>query len=68
MQNATTTVQERPPGAKMTIRVYTVSPAGTVTPPRATVTVPYGRKLAPVPASDAFPPCRCPFHRAGGAR
>jgi hypothetical protein len=68
MKNATVPGRQRPPGAKMTIRVYTVSSEGAKTPPRATVTVPYSRKPAPVPLSHGFPPCACPVHRQGGTR
>lgn len=56
MTNATGLAEQRPPGAKMTIRVYTVTREGIVTAPRATVTVPYRT----VPAWEPF--------RAGAAR
>ncbi|MFJ6841316.1 hypothetical protein ACIQRE_01450 [Streptomyces griseoluteus] len=51
----------------MTIRVYTVTSEGTVTAPRATVTVPHdeGRPLGLSIA--LMPPCACPLHRKAGA-
>jgi hypothetical protein len=67
MTNRTVSTRQRPPGAKMTIRVYTVSSDGANTKPCATVSVPYGRKPAPTPMSTALPPCACPIHRKAGA-
>ncbi|MEU9338057.1 hypothetical protein AB0D49_33680 [Streptomyces sp. NPDC048290] len=59
--------QQRPPGAKLTIDVYTVDRHGTVvSPPRATVVVLRGHE----PLPDLFPrlePCACPVHRKTGA-
>jgi hypothetical protein len=46
----------------MTIRIYTVDRHGTITGDRGTVTVPPADHLS---ASDEFPPCACPVHRAG---
>ncbi|MFB7115478.1 hypothetical protein [Streptomyces sp. NPDC056291] len=40
---------------------------GARTPPRATVTVPYGHKPVPTPMSTALPPCACPIHRTAGS-
>lgn len=69
MTNGTALPQTRPPGARMTIRVYTVTSDGAKTPPRATVSVPYGHKPVPTPMSTVLPPCACPIHReAGGTR
>ncbi len=56
----------RPPGVKMVLRVYSVTPNGTVTPPRATVTVPHGYEPAPELLSTRLPPCACPLHRTTG--
>ncbi|EFF93919.1 hypothetical protein SSTG_04238 [Streptomyces sp. e14] len=53
---------ERPPGAKMTIQVYTVRGDGTRTEPRAVAVVPYDGKLGPL--NFVNPPCACPIHRA----
>lgn len=67
MTNRTVPGRQRPPGAKMTIRVYTVNSEGAKTEPRATVTVPYSHKPVPTPMSTALPPCGCPIHRKTGA-
>ncbi|MFB7327560.1 hypothetical protein [Streptomyces sp. NPDC056190] len=67
MTNRTAPTRQRPPGAKMTIRVYTVTSKGARTPPRTTVTVPYGHKPVPTPMSTALPPCACPIHRTAGS-
>ncbi|QKW30176.1 hypothetical protein HUT11_31685 [Streptomyces seoulensis] len=64
MTNRTAENGERPPGAKMTIRVYTVRGDGTRTEPRAVVTVPHSRQPEPTPMSFVSPPCACPLHRA----
>jgi hypothetical protein len=50
----------------MTIRVYTVDRAGTVSAPRATVAVPYGQKNDQPPFQLEPLPCACPIHRATG--
>ncbi|MEU6578166.1 hypothetical protein [Streptomyces sp. NPDC046805] len=57
---------QRPPDAKMWMRVYTVTRDGTVTPPRATVTVPYGFEPALEFLGTRLPPCACPIHRTAG--
>ncbi|MFF9238365.1 hypothetical protein ACF1AY_15730 [Streptomyces sp. NPDC014776] len=50
----------------MTIRVYQVDRAGTITRDRGEISViPYGED--PLPVSSAFPPCKCPRCRAGQA-
>lgn len=51
---------DRPPRAKMTIKVYTVDRTGRVGEPRATVTVPYDPEpeLSPLGLTP-LPPCRC---------
>ncbi|MFB7595778.1 hypothetical protein [Streptomyces sp. NPDC056160] len=67
MKNATVPGRQRPAGAKMTIRVYTMTSEGAKTAPRATVAVPYSHKPAPTPMSTALPPCACPIHRKAGA-
>lgn len=53
-------------GVKMTIRVYTVSREGVVSPPRAEVIVPYGSEPQRELLNTQLPPCRCPRHRQGG--
>jgi hypothetical protein len=53
---------ERPSGVKLIFRVYTVTREGIVTPPRATVTVPYGFEPACELLSIQLPPCACPVH------
>ncbi|MFF9097545.1 hypothetical protein ACF1AX_31040 [Streptomyces sp. NPDC014802] len=66
MTNGTAPSQSRPPGHKMTIRVYQVDRAGTITQDRGKVSViPYGADQLPV--SVGFPPCACPRCRAGQA-
>ncbi|MEU3842900.1 hypothetical protein AB0E88_23040 [Streptomyces sp. NPDC028635] len=66
MTNGTCPTQNRPPGHKMTIRVYQVDRSGTVTQDRGEVSViPYGEE--PLPVSSAFPPCQCLRCRAGQA-
>lgn len=50
----------------MTIRVYTVSREGVVSPPRAEVIVPYGSQPQRELLNTQLPPCRCPRHRQGG--
>lgn len=65
-----TTVPEpdRTPRAKMTIRVYSVDRAGTVSEPRATVIVPYDDLPEPSLLGVApLAPCRCPRCREAGA-
>jgi len=65
MEQPTTPTGEREQRAKMTVRVYTVSSAGVVSKPRATVAVPYGQGPLP-PLGDnghRFPACACPLHR-----
>jgi hypothetical protein len=66
MTNGTARPLERPAGAKMVLRVYTVTREGLVTPPRATVTVPYGFKPARELPTTQLPPCACPTHRTAG--
>lgn len=66
MGQATAPVERGESGARMTIRVYSVSADGAVTGDRGTVSVPSGD--GPVPTSHAYPPCRCPRHRAARAQ
>ncbi|MGW1808159.1 hypothetical protein [Streptomyces sp. NPDC002078] len=54
--------------AKMTIRVYTVTREGIVTPPRAMVAVPHDFEPAMEHLNTDLGPCRCPLHRTGGTR
>ncbi|GHB74296.1 hypothetical protein GCM10010377_75870 [Streptomyces viridiviolaceus] len=65
MTNRTPPADNRPPGAKLTIRVYTVNRRGEVADDRGTVTV-MDRK-GPLPLHHGFPPCQCPRHRTGRA-
>ncbi|MGW5231892.1 hypothetical protein ACWEQU_06255 [Streptomyces nodosus] len=67
MTNGTGPARGRRPQAKTTIRVYTVSRSGIVSPPRATVTMSYGRESAPTAMSTVLPPCACPLYRKLGA-
>lgn len=63
MKNGTGPAEgHRPHLTHMTIRVYQVDRYGTVTADRGKVLVPPVKELA---QSSAFPPCRCPRHRAG---
>jgi hypothetical protein len=58
-----------PPGAKMTIRVYTVTREGIVTEPRVRVSVPHDYVPPPEGLGTQLPPCDCPQHtKAGAAR
>lgn len=66
MTNATARPLVRPAGAKLVLRVYTVTREGIVTPPRATVTVPYGFEPARELLNTQLPPCACPLHRTAG--
>lgn len=66
MGQATAPEGQDDPGARMTIRVYSVTSDGAVTRDRGTVRVMGGD--GPVPTSHAYPPCRCPRHRAARAR
>ncbi|UXY33036.1 hypothetical protein [Streptomyces sp. HUAS TT20] len=69
MQNATAPDPGRPPGPKMTIRVYTVTHEGVVTEPRAPVSVPHDYVPPPEGLGTQLPPCDCPQHaKAGTAR
>ncbi|MFS4105753.1 hypothetical protein [Streptomyces sp. PD-S100-1] len=63
MTNRTAPDPQRPEGAKMTIRVYTVRGDGSRSAPRAAVTVPHSDGPLPPPMSRALP-CACPIHRA----
>ncbi|GHF96868.1 hypothetical protein [Streptomyces thermodiastaticus] len=67
MTNGAATPRNRATGAKMIIRVYTVSSDGVKSEPRATVSVLHGHKPVPTPMSSALPPCACPIHRQAGA-
>lgn len=62
MRNATA---PRKPGAKMSIRVYTVDRHGTRIEDRGTVDIPHG--FEPLPLMSVNPPCRCPHCRTGQA-
>ncbi|MDW8807429.1 hypothetical protein P1P68_22235 [Streptomyces scabiei] len=66
MGQATAAEGRGDPETRMTIRVYSVAANGTITGDSGTVSVRGGD--GPVPTSDAFPPCRCPRHRAARAR
>lgn len=55
----------RKSGARMTLHVYRVNQDGAVTKDFGTVHV--KGKEAPLPVRDAYPPCRCPRHRAAQA-
>ncbi|MFC8660799.1 hypothetical protein [Streptomyces sp. NPDC057199] len=61
MEQSTTPRREHEPGAKMTIRVYSVSREGLITEDRGTRTVMAGQE--PLPTMGIFPPCNCPRHR-----
>ncbi|MFQ6145886.1 hypothetical protein ACLMNJ_22915 [Streptomyces seoulensis] len=63
MTNRTAQNSQRPPGAKMTIRVYTVRRDGSRTEPQTAVSVPHSDGPLPWPVSEALP-CACPVHRA----
>ncbi|MGX4695140.1 hypothetical protein [Streptomyces sp. JNUCC 63] len=67
MPSGTAPPLHRPPGAKMWMRIYTVTREGTATPPRAAVIVPDGHRPVPTPMSTALPPCACPLHRTAGS-
>ena len=67
MTNGTARPLKRPTRAKMVLRVYTVTRGGIVTPPHATVTVPYGFEPARELLNTQLPPCACPLHRTAGA-
>lgn len=68
MTNGTALPLERPSGAKMWVRIYTVTTEGIVIPPRATVSVPHGYEPALESLGTDLGPCRCPVHRRAGAR
>lgn len=55
--NAATPDEPRSPGAKMTLRVYTVDRYGAVAEDRGTVSVPYSQE--PPPMMTLTPPCAC---------
>lgn len=63
--NRTATPPERAPGSKLTIRVYTVSRAGVVSPPSVSITLPHGYQPQPERIGTELSPCACPIHRAG---
>ncbi|MCW8382444.1 hypothetical protein [Streptomyces justiciae] len=50
----------------MTIRVYTVTREGVVSPPRAEVSVPHGYEPQMELLNTQLPPCQCPRHRRPG--
>lgn len=52
--------------AKMTIKVYTVTPEGIVPEPRACVSVPHDYVPAPEGLGTQLPPCDCPRHSKAG--
>ncbi len=54
-------------GAKMTIKVYTVTPEGIVTAPRASVSVPHDYVPPLQGLGTQLPPCACPGHTKVGA-
>ncbi|KUN16349.1 hypothetical protein AQJ23_45225 [Streptomyces antibioticus] len=63
MPNRTVQADSR---VKMTIRVYTVTREGVVSPPRAEVSVPHGYEPQLEPLNTQLPPCQCPRHRRNG--
>ncbi|MCF3130729.1 hypothetical protein [Streptomyces olivochromogenes] len=68
MTNGIAPAPERPPGAKLTIRVYTVTREGVVSAPRASVSVPHDYVPHREGIGTHLPPCACPQHREVGAR
>lgn len=67
--HGTASHRKRERGAKMTVRVYTVTREGTVSPPRAAVSVPRDYVPEPQRMNTRFADCDCPIHRqAGGIR
>jgi hypothetical protein len=66
MTTGTARPLKRPAGAKMVLRVYTVTREGIVTAPHATVTVPYDFEPVRELSSTQLPPCACPTHRLAG--
>lgn len=61
MAKATSPNGGRDPGAKMTIRVYSVNRGGVITEDRGTLSVMAGQE--PESTMGLYPPCRCPLHR-----
>ena len=62
MSKTTAPEQERDPGVRVTIHVYTVrGETGEIVEDRGTVRILGGG--GPLPLRIAFPPCACPFHR-----
>ncbi|MFS4093674.1 hypothetical protein [Streptomyces sp. AF1A] len=59
MTNGTARPPSKTRGGGMTMRVYAVNRAGTITQDRGTVTVAYGNQPMPVGLGTAFPPCGC---------
>ncbi|WP_316762711.1 hypothetical protein [Streptomyces herbicida] len=51
----------------MTIKVYTVTPEGIVTAPRASVSVPHDYVPPLQGLGTQLPPCACPGHTKVGA-
>lgn len=66
MTNGTARPLKRPTSAKTMLRVYTVTREGIVTPPHATVTVPYGFEPAHELLNAQLPLCACSLHRTAG--
>ncbi|MFD7409422.1 hypothetical protein ACFV7R_43920 [Streptomyces sp. NPDC059866] len=67
MTNGIGPTSQRPDGVKMTSEVYTVSRHGVVSPPRATVSMPYNYEPALEDLSTQHAPCACPVHREADA-
>lgn len=69
VMNGTATHPECAPGSKLTIRVYTVSRAGIVSPPTVSIALPHGYQPQQERIGTELSPCACPTHRVtGGAR
>ncbi len=66
MTNGIAPAPERPPGAKMTIRVYTVTRDGIVTTPSAPMSVSHEYVPPPESMNTQLAPCACPQHRRTG--
>ncbi|MFF8726000.1 hypothetical protein ACF073_05860 [Streptomyces sp. NPDC015171] len=66
MMNRTAPNRARTRAPAMTIRVYTVTREGIVTPPQATVIVPRDYVPTPEQMNTQLPPCACPWHRQTG--
>lgn len=68
MTESRASARGREASAKLTIRVYTVSREGVVSPPRALLSVPHSSQPQPALFNTRLPACECPLHRAGALR